>query len=149
MQVEINTDNLPEGMTERQVYDAIESSLMVYIGEFTGHRSHTEQVATAAQVWKALVKPAEETPVDPTKTLLEVLNSKDLTYLRLVQSETYGHNDYMKGWRDALPVREKLLKLKLVTVNHYPASPHPGQVDVTVCKPTPLGLRVIRKANRV
>jgi len=57
MRIEIDTDKLPEGMTEKQVFDAIEGSLMVYIGSFTGAPDHEEGCKTAALVWRALVKP--------------------------------------------------------------------------------------------
>jgi len=147
MRIEIDTDKLPEGMTEKQVFDAIEGSLMVYIGSFTGAPDHEEGCKTAALVWKSLVKPCEPVPVDVAKTLLDLLNSKDLTYLRLVSDTRNGHNDHIRGWRNAVTQREKLKKLKLVTVKSYKAA-HMGDVDITYCEITKKGREVLTRSKR-
>jgi len=144
MQIELNTDMLPEEMTEAQVYDAVESSLMVYLGEFAGAPGHEERCRAIAHVWKSLIKPAPPAEKSEERTALEELNSKDLAHLRFVAKQLNGYNDYMQGWKAHETSRAKLKLLGLVTVNHFPAAGM-GDVSTVVCKITKKGRDVIRQ----
>ena len=143
MQIDIDTSKLPPGYTEKQIYEAIKSSLMVYIGDYQGCESHTAGVVTAAFVCMAMIQPVPPEQKPPEQ---KSLNSKDLSYLRFVGKQRNVTNDWMPGWRENKATRAKLKRLKLVTVKHYPAAGM-GDVATIVCELTAKGGTVLRRGR--
>ena len=142
MQITIDTAKLPEGTTEEQVLATIHEGLAQLLD-----RAQDEEPLAEA-LYEQFPNPRERPKVeDPAKLALSMLNSGDLSYLRET-NKGYGHNDYMKGWSATYTIRKKLKRLGLVNVKHTPAGKHINAVPITYCTPTPLGSKVLRKANR-
>jgi len=143
MRIEIDHSLFPLGTTEKDVLAALADALSVSIGEAYGEESLLEKALY--ETLKPPPTPAQRARTT-VRTTMQQMNSRDLTYLRLVSNTRNGHNDYMQGWRQAESTRTKLKGLGLVTVKSYKEAGM-GDVDSTVCEITPAGRALLKEAH--
>jgi len=127
---------VPEGMTPLSFLQILARSVEAHIGE--NERPGREMLAEK-QALSALLG-------NEKLSSQRGLTRDDLAYLRRVNREHYGLNDYMKGWRAEAPIREKLENMGLVKTTFYSAAPIVGDCDGTSCKITQKGREALKAA---